>query len=217
MLIAFVHPRRHVLRHDLLDRRDGGRAAAHRRRVLLRALGDGSVGDSSPASPRRSSTWPPPASSCTSRRQYADGSRSELLDSTCRDAAGIWWIILYVVFIRSTPRGEHLVQVRDRGGDHLDRDPPRVLGDGARSRGGSRWDSLWTSRPTPARPHSCRTAPCRFCSPCRSRCGSSSASRSCRSPQRNRWTRRETSRRLVSGSRTRTRCRRCKRTKIKSG
>ena len=44
MLIAFVILVRDVLRHDLLDRGDGGGDAAHRRRVLLRPIRDGSAG-----------------------------------------------------------------------------------------------------------------------------------------------------------------------------
>ena len=108
------HPRGHVLRHDLLDRRDGGRDAAHRRRVLVRPLGDGPLGRARHRrSPRRSSTSRRPRSSCTSRPPTRTRSRASC--SSFSMPTWVWWIILYVVFIALNSRGRgDLVHVRDR-------------------------------------------------------------------------------------------------------
>ena len=88
----------HVLRPVLLDRGDVARAAAHRRRVLVRAAPRWARGaGSSPASPRTSSTSSRPPSSSSASAATWGAIVNDLFGLTL--AQPIWWLIFYAIFV----------------------------------------------------------------------------------------------------------------------
>ena len=113
LLVAAALMARHVLRPRLLDRGDVPGPAAHRRRVLVRALGDGPLGRV-PHRPRREHGVRDHARRGRRRDGPADGSRSS---SACSRSAAtsprpgtssniawwnslpFWWPVFYMIFV----------------------------------------------------------------------------------------------------------------------
>ena len=201
MLIAFAHHRRHVLRHDLLDRRDGGRDAAHRRRVLVRPLGDGPVGRVRHG-PRRDDRvrLRRPAVIVLFSAAYADSIIERPCSASPMPQPGCGGSSSTRCSSRSTPPARRISFSFAIVVSILSIAYPGAFGDALVLRRRSTSRSSGTSRPTAGQTAvpavRLRAA---SCSRCRSRCGSSSASRSSRSPPRSRTTPRRTSRARASG------------------